>query len=231
MNCHHGSSLNPEVVPEIEPELKTVAEPLPALGESDASIREELARLLSPMRFTDMFKPDAIISRFVVIVDNIPAKKLPQKYLFTQPLKTTFTVMKDINDDEFVHPSNFDRYEKFVKLAEIINLNTLASLYMRYYPLFQEAYENLGYPDMHFNDRLLYVIEHLLATPTTENPIKLIRPHVFYHFANPDLEALSAGQKTLLRMGKDNAAKIKPRLRKMRQLLSNLKIADLTSTE
>ncbi|MEJ2700374.1 MAG: DUF3014 domain-containing protein, partial [Desulfuromonadales bacterium] len=63
-------------------------------------------------------------------------------------------------------------------------------------------------------------IDHLLAAPEVQGPIRVVRPSVRYKFADPDLEALSAGQKILIRMGPDNAAKVKAKLREIRQELT-----------
>jgi hypothetical protein len=43
---------------------------------------------------------------------------------------------------------------------------------------------------------------------------------VFYKFADPELEGLSAGQKIMLRMGAENAAKVKAKLREIRRVLA-----------
>jgi hypothetical protein len=43
---------------------------------------------------------------------------------------------------------------------------------------------------------------------------------VLYQFADPELEGLSAGQKIMLRMGAENAAKVKAKLREIRRELS-----------
>ena len=78
---------------------------------------------------------------------------------------------------------------------------------------------------------LLDVIDHLLATPDLAGPvrltlpkvegsIKLDRPWVLYEFADPELEARSAGQKILLRMGFDNEARLKVKLRDLRSKLA-----------
>ena len=71
----------------------------------------------------------------------------------------------------------------------------VASVYKHFYPLFQQAYVDLGYPDGYFNDRLVEVIDHLLATPEVAGPIKLTQPGVFYQYADPSIEERSAGQK------------------------------------
>ncbi|MCH8059896.1 MAG: DUF3014 domain-containing protein, partial [Proteobacteria bacterium] len=49
-----------------------------------------------------------------------------------------------------------------------------------------------------------------------EAPIRLVRPHVLYEFSDPELEALSSGQKLLLRMGRDHAAQVQQTLRQIR---------------
>ena len=63
------------------------------------------------------------------------------------------------------------------------------------------------------------VIDHLLATPQPPEPLALVRPKVFWEYADPELEALSAGQKLLLRMGHENAALVRARLRELRALI------------
>ncbi len=88
-----------------------------------------------------------------------------------------------------------------MKLVQSTDTKQLGALYIRYYPLFQQAYEDLGYPGQYFNDRLVQVIDHLLQTPDVRGPIQLKQGRVFYEYADPALEARSAGQKLLLRMG------------------------------
>ena len=93
----------------------------------------------------------------------------------------------------------------------------LVAFYLYYYPLIQTAYEDLGYPSAYFNDRLIDVIDQLLRTPVTSGQIRLVRPRVLYKYADPDLEALSAGQKVLIRIGPHNASRVKKKLRELRR--------------
>jgi hypothetical protein len=96
------------------------------------------------------------------------------------------------------------------------------ALYRTLRPLFQQAYEDLGYPSRSFNTRLVNVIDHLLETPTVLDPIRLVQPRVVYQYADPQLEALSPGQKWLIRMGPANGLVVKAKLREIRaELLSN----------
>ena len=88
------------------------------------------------------------------------------------------------------------------------------------YPLFQQAYQELGYPGGYFNDRLVDAIDNALATPDVGGAVALTQPKVLYEYADPALQSLSAGQKALLRMGPDNAAKVKAKLRELRRIIA-----------
>jgi hypothetical protein len=55
-----------------------------------------------------------------------------------------------------------------------------------------------------------------LDTPEPDGPLNLTRPNVLFEFADPELEALSSGQKLLLRMGNAHALTMKQVLRELR---------------
>ena len=205
-----------EAPPPAEPE-----EPLPELNQSSPILTEALAGLFGADTLNALFNLDEIARRFVVTVDNLPNRKLPRRnLLFPRPVAGGFQVVGE-GEALTIAPDNAARYTPFVQLATSVDTQRLVAVYVRFYPLFQEAYAELGIPGAYFNDRLVEVIDHLLATPDVEGPLRLVRPHVFYQYADPELEALSAGQKTLLRMGGDNAARIKDKLRALREALTH----------
>jgi len=115
---------------------------------------------------------------------------------------------------------NFDRYDSLVYLLQTADLELVVATYRRFYPLLQESYRRLGYPKGYFNDRVVEVIDHLLMTPEPDEPIRLVRPHVLYEFADAELEALSSGQKLMLRMGSDHTATVKQVLTRLRALIA-----------
>ena len=59
----------------------------------------------------------------------------------------------------------------------------------------------------------------MLATPEPVHPVRLIRPEANYEFADPELEALPAGQKILIRMGPGNAGRVRATLEEIRSAL------------
>jgi hypothetical protein len=178
--------------------------PLPPLGESDAAMQDALAGLFTQKSAEEFFDLKEIVRRFVVTVDNLPRKKVPMRYRLFKPVLGTFLVTGG--------GENF--------LTETVDTRKLVAVYVRFYPLFQQEYQNLGYPKGYFNDRLVEAIDDLLAAPDIPGRIKLVRPNVLYQFADPNLEDLSAGQKIMIRLGSENAARIKARLRDVRHELT-----------
>ena len=193
--------------------------PLPPLDDSDAYFLLEVASAFGPA-IENLLVREAVIDRLVATIDNLPRGQLAEQIRPVGQLQDPFVPDPTNDVAAILGHSSFSRYDAIVAQIYYADLDTVYDTYQRFYPLFQAAYERLGYPDAYFNDRLVEVIDHLLGTPEPAGPIMLSRPNVLYEFANPDLEALSSGQKLLLRMGPDNAATIKRRLEKFRDLLT-----------
>jgi hypothetical protein len=194
--------------------------PLPELDESDGPIRDEMATLIDDEQFENLFLVDTIIRNIVVSVDNLTRQKLPNKYRFTQPVQGKFSVTEDDSEIKYINPDNYNRYISIITLIEATDTKKMAAIYTRLSPLFQKAYDDLGYPDSNFTDRLIEVINHLTQTPELKDPIKLEQPNVYYTYADPELEALSSGQKIMIRMGYDNTRRLKIKLRDLLQDLT-----------
>ncbi len=195
---------------------------LPPLSESDTAAQESLAgifgRTLEPY-----LVPNDIVRNAVVTIDNLPRKKTAVQRRPLRPTPGELAVEDgDEDGDELtLSEDNYARYAPLVTIVENANAAQIAAMYRRFYPLFQEAYVDLGYPEGYFNDRLVEVIDHLLETPEVQGPIRLTQPGVFYEFADPALEERSAGQKLLIRMGEQNAAAVKAKLRELREAVAN----------
>lgn len=202
---------------------------LPALVDADAPIKEALQEWLGRTSVLQFLQLDGFIRRVVVTVDNLsrghaaarlwPVVPTPERFLVTQQGNTTL-----------LSPDNAARYRPFVQFASSLNTGQAVAFYTRWYPLFQTAYEELGYPGKYFNDRLVAVIDQMLATPELTGPVKLVltevkgsvptvRPWVRYEYADAALEARPAGQKILMRMGTENARVLKAKLQEFRQLI------------
>lgn len=198
----------------------TALTPLPPLDDSDGYFALEIGNVLG--HDIDELLADAnLIEKFVTTVDNLPRSRIAERIRPLKPLPSEFRAGATGSADEFVLAAeNYRRYDALVAMVTAADLEVVVDAYRRFYPLLQEAYVGLGYPDGYFNDRVIEVIDHLLGTPVPAEPVRLVRPHVLYEFADPELESLSSGRKMLIRMGPDNAAAIKAVLGKLRDRLA-----------
>lgn len=192
---------------------------LPTLANSDSSMRESLVELIGRKAFEDFIVPDRLIPRIVATVDNLPRRSTPRRLMPLHPVSGPF-IIAGAGEQLTLDPTNFRRYTPYLRVLEAVPAHTVVSLYVQTYPLFQRAYEELGYGSGYFNDRLVEAIDDLLTAPELNAPIGLMQPKVFYEFTDPDLETRSAGQKMLIRMGAENTRRVKAKLVEIRQALA-----------
>lgn len=219
----------PVTEPEAEPQIahplpSAPAQPdapaLPELEDSDAQAMGELRRLFGAQPVEAFLVPREFIRRLVLFVDSLDREALP---LWLRPVRQTAGTFATETQGQTLQiaAGNEQRYAPLIAMVERADMQQVAAVYRRYYPLFQDAYTRLGNPRArYFNDRLVSVIDHLLQTPVVDEPILLARPKVLYIYADPELEGLSSGQKAMLRIGRDNAAKVKAQLREFRAVIA-----------
>lgn len=218
--------------------VDALAEPdatLPPLNDADARVNAALNELLGKKSVASFLQTDGFVRRVVATVDNLPRAQATSRVWPTNPAPDRFTVQGN-GEARTISPDNGNRYTPFVLFAESVDTARAVALYAKLYPLFQQAYEELGYPGRYFNDRLVAVIDHLLQTPVPNGPVQVKltevkgemqseRPWVRYEFVDPELESLSAGQKMLIRMGPVNERRMKAKLTDFRRQIATGAIA------
>ncbi|MDX3906115.1 MAG: DUF3014 domain-containing protein [Pigmentiphaga sp.] len=214
----------PEIQHPIEPPAAAAEEPQRA---APPDINVALSGLLSRDSVLAFFNLDRFIQRAVATVDNLARPHAPPTVWPVNPTPGRLA-LDGAAPDEHIAAANYDRYKPFVAAIAAVDAGRAAALYRQLYPQFQQAYEELGYPRGYFNDRLVAVIDILLATPDPAEPIavdlpevkgpkELQRPWARYQYSDPSLEALPAGQKILLRMGPENRRALKAKLAELRR--------------
>ncbi|MDZ7790734.1 MAG: DUF3014 domain-containing protein [Xanthomonadales bacterium] len=192
--------------------------PLPELAGSDETALDALAGLFGSEFVEQRIKPEFVISRTVAIVNSLegaaPALKTwPVDTLDPEP------ATEAQSDGDTLHwtQENTERYDTWMNALETLPPEEAAALYARYYPLFQQAWNELGETEPHFNDRLIDIVDHLLATPEIGLPIEVIPYEGRLQFADEALEEQSWGRKLLIRMGPAHADKVTDWLRAFRR--------------
>jgi len=207
------------------PEAAASAPAAPANVDPDTQAANALGELFQG-KLADWLITDQLLRRLVATVDNLPRNERTEA---RRPLRAPpgpFVVTREVQDAVTgteritLAPANFARYDIPVGMLARADPADAVAAYRRLYPQLQQAYEDLGYPGRYFNDRVVEVIDELLATPEPTGPILLEQPKVLYRFADADLEARSAGQKLLLRMGVGHARVVKEKLRAIRTLIA-----------
>ncbi|MBI5659431.1 MAG: DUF3014 domain-containing protein [Nitrosomonadales bacterium] len=200
-------------------ETPAASPPLPALAESDSFMLDILDGLIGNKSLMKLFHAEKIIRNIVSTIDNLPRSHAPMNAMPVERAPGAFAVAGKAENDLTIGPKNAARYARYTSIAEAMDAGKLVEIYVRLYPLFQQAYEELGYPNKYFNDRLIEALDNLLDTPVIMEPIKLVQPHVLYQFADPELEGRSIGQRMLMRAGSQNVTIIKARLSEIKQEL------------
>jgi hypothetical protein len=190
------------------------------LDRSDEALLNELSHVTGWNKgVLRLILPENLIRHFVATVDALPREKLPLAALPTKPVAGQFKVSVS-GGNTVIAGANDRRYAPFVEAFTSLDTAQLVSVYKHFYPLFQQAYKDLGYPQGYFNDRLVEVIDDLFEAPDPKPPIAVVAPRVMYHYVDADLEGLSAGQKILVRVGPSNEKAIKDKLREIRQAIT-----------
>ncbi len=204
-----------------DPGLEEAAEPvepLPELAESDEEM-VAVATGLAGEGVTDWLVTDQVVSRLVASIDALDSARVAQPMRPLTPIPGRFRVLGN-GDEAAISPQNAERYQPYVDLLKGMAPEQVASLYRRYYPLFQQAYQDQGYPEGYFNDRLVAIVDHLLGAPEPAGVLEVRQNEAVYEFVDEQYEQLSAGQKMMMRLGNDNEQAVKDWLRQFRDAIA-----------
>lgn len=185
---------------------------LPSLDDSDGVLRGLVAGLSAHPGLAAWLVPDELIRTFVVTVDNIADGSNPSRHVpFARPasrLETTGEIA-----DLRIDPSSYRRYDDLTQIIVSLDTNGAAELYRQLLPLMDEAYAELGNPDVTFTDTFHRAVSNLLKTPVIEGQPTLVQRATLFDYADDSLQSLSPAQKQLLLMGPDNLRTVQATIR------------------
>ena len=211
----------PRTLPPSPPEPVAAQAPEPDAGPPPtvADLEPALVELVGAPRVQSLFRLQDLPRRVVTTIDNLGHAQASSTLWPVNPASGPFTTDRS-GDEEVIARANAARYAPYVEMLEAVDLDQAVAAYRRFHPLLQQAYEDLGYPDRGFDQRLVEVIDVLLVTPEPRGAVRVRlpefsaevkpeRPWVLYEFADPAFQELSAGQRVLLRMSADQRQRVK----------------------
>jgi hypothetical protein len=204
----------PEVVAETENEVE-----LPSLNNSDSFVLDNLRMLENGAALVQRLNPQQLIRSFVVLVENVSRDTFPQTGLPYQSMTEEMAV-RNIDENLFVmDDSAHRRFDAVIDTFAAVDTDAAMAVYRLLSPLFQQAYSEIGYRDQNFDDTLKQAIDNVLAMELPEGPYQLVKPSVMYLYADAEIENLSTVHKQLIRIGPENTARLKNKLRQFQSRL------------
>ena len=198
--------------PELNEDETNVIE-LPTLTDSDPFVFEILQTLQNGMALVNALAEDQIVRKFVVFVENISRGEFPQTGLPYKGLGQEMPV-SEIDDNLFVMDQvAHSRFDQVVSTFVETDTDSAVIIYQMLSPLFQQAYAEIGFRNVSFDETLRGAINNVLRTTNMEGPYQLVKPSVMYLYADSSVENLAEVHKQLLRIGPDNTSALKAKLR------------------
>lgn len=185
---------------------------LPPLEMSDAIIRELVGKLSAHPSVAAWLVTGGLVRNFTVVVVNIAEGRTPALQLRRVRPAGTFQV-SDRGADTVIDARSYDRYNSLAEASASLDPAGSARLYKALKPLIDQAYAELGYPDVPFDRMLERAIIRLLETPVVPDPIRVEPEGIGWVYADSRLEDLSGAQRQLIRLGARNQLVVQGSLR------------------
>jgi len=206
-------------VVEVKEPVAEAAVDLPRLNDSDSFLVEKISELPSGTSLLSYLVDEQLVRRAVVLVENISRGQYPQTALPYKPIVEEMQVSSDDGRLFSMEAASYTRFDAAVAAFVALDTEQTVGLYRLLSPLLQQAYAEIGFRDAEFEQALIKAIDAVLSAPEIEGPFQLVKPSVMYLYADTRLEELANMNKQLIRLGPENSARLKAKLREFKQAL------------
>lgn len=180
---------------------------LPPLDRSDADVIDFLLDA-SDGGFQEWLIQEHLIRKFVRAMNALEEGKLVSQYRPFNDPQTPFSATA-AGETWQINTENYARYTPYLESLEQVGPERLADIYERYYPLLQQAYEELGVKKGDFKEVTIRALTRITKAPMPPQDAALARPSVTYRFSAAEFEQRSPVEKLLFRMGPENSQRLK----------------------
>lgn len=206
-------------VVEVEALVAEATVDLPRLNDSDSFVAEKISELSSGASLLGYLVDEQLVRRAVVLVENISRGQYPQTALPYKPIVEDMQLTSDDGRLFTMEATSYTRFDAAVAAFVALDTEQTLGLYRLMSPLLQQAYAEIGFRDAEFEQALIKAIDAVLSAPEIEGPFQLVKPSVMYLYADTRLEELANMNKQLIRLGPENSARLKAKLREFKQAL------------
>lgn len=199
--------------------------PAPALPPSDRTdplVRTQFGALSSHPSLAKWLEATDLVRRFVAAVFAVAQGDSPRQALnFLEPAGA-FRAQEKVGRRNgvrsvrsFIDPESYRRYDLIADVLDSVEISKVAAAYAELAPLFEMAHAEIAPPGTTFAATLGKAVGRLAALPLPDEKVELEAHGAVYRYADPKLEALSAAEKHLLRMGPKNMSRVQGKLKEL----------------
>ncbi len=195
------------------------ARPLPPLGQMDTFLRALLGSLSSSPELVRWLATDDLIRQMAHAIDRVSRGASPAREVAVlRPVGIFATAGRP--GQVTIDPATYHRFDGLATLVSSLDARAVADAYYTIQPRLDEAYRALGRAEGGVDHALAVALQVLIETPSLEDPVRLVPGlGATYAYADSQLENLQPAQKQLLRMGPQNLARVKTRLREIKEAM------------
>lgn len=187
----------PEPEP-VEPDLVTAPD---SVNNSDQRVKQAMTDLAQ--RMVRWMVPAEQVRKWVLTIDLVADGKIPYKHAPVKYDRDPFLVLPAGDDTYVADSGNYSRWDSMIGVISDIPVQDAARYYREWLPLLEKAYDELGKQGT-FHDRFMVALGQIRSVSEPPMGATLVRPHIFYQYADPELESASPLSKWMWRLGPEN---------------------------
>lgn len=193
--------------------------PPPPLSEMDGYLRPLLAALSSRPELARWLATDGLVRQLAMAIDQAAVGKTPARDFEVLAPESPFTTTGRATQ-RTIDPASYRRYDGLVRTVTSIDATAVARIYRAIRPRLNEAYQGLGHPQGDVDRAIRSALDILIDTPVVQDPVRVQAIDARgWSYVDQDLEALTASQKQIVRLGPAHAEAILTWLRALRDAL------------
>ena len=182
----------------VEPDLVTAPD---SVNNSDPRVKEAMTDLAQ--RMVRWMVPAEQVRKWVLTIDLVADGKIPYKHAPVKYDRDPFLVLPAGDNTYVADSGNYSRWDGMIGVISEIPVQDAARYYREWLPLLEKAYDELGKRG-NFHDRFMAALGQIRSVSEPPMGATLVRPHIFYQFADPELESASPLSKGMWRLGPEN---------------------------
>lgn len=190
---------------------------LPALVDSDALLRDLVAKLSQHPQVTRLLATSGLVRGATLAVVQIGDGKTPSVPLKVLRPETRLQIQGTVTGP--VDPASYARWDAATTALTQINPADAAQVYVNVKDLFDQAYREQGFLNGNFDDAIVRAIVRLSETPTITSDPVLLRRAGFYEHEDAALRTIPPVQRQMLLIGPANRDKVMKWLRELARRL------------